>query len=156
MSVSVESEPVDPAMVHVRTLSAMRSARGHLKVYALKLVVFGVAAFLVLRLTPSLARALTSLERISWQWLVIVLALEVLSELGYVVAWRHTVDPERVLDRTACGLRLQEATRSIPEISWFPEPAHDDRKLKGCAQKVQRGCSEGPKRPGNPARNLSY
>lgn len=84
----------------------MRSARGHLKGYALRLLIFAVAAFLLLRLTPSLAQALNGLERVSWQWLVVVLALETLSELGYVVAWRQIVDPERVLERTACGRRL--------------------------------------------------
>jgi uncharacterized membrane protein YbhN (UPF0104 family) len=84
----------------------MRSARGHLKVYALRLLIFGVAAFLLLRLIPSLTQALNSLERVSWQWLVVVLALETLSELGYVVAWGQIVDPDRVLERTACGRRL--------------------------------------------------
>jgi uncharacterized membrane protein YbhN (UPF0104 family) len=106
VSVAVESEARAPGATHHQTLSAMRSARDRLKGYALKLVIFGVAAFLLLRLTPSLAHALSSLERISWRWLVLVLALETLSELGYVVAWRQVVDPERVLERTACGGRL--------------------------------------------------
>src|SRR5207245_10640274 len=34
------------------------------------------------------------------------LALEALSELGYVLAWRRIVDPERTLDRTGRGGRL--------------------------------------------------
>jgi uncharacterized membrane protein YbhN (UPF0104 family) len=106
VSVAIAREAPDSAAVHIRTLSAMGLARGHLKGYALKLLIFAVAAFLLLRLTPSLGQALNSLERVSWQWLVAVVALETLSELGYVVAWRQIVDPERVLERTACGRRL--------------------------------------------------
>jgi uncharacterized membrane protein YbhN (UPF0104 family) len=103
---AVASEPLVPAAVHHRTLSALRSARGHLKGYALRLLIFAVVAFLLLRLTPSLTQALNSFGRVSWQWLVVVLALEILSELGYVVAWRQIVDPERMLERTGCGRRL--------------------------------------------------
>jgi uncharacterized membrane protein YbhN (UPF0104 family) len=104
--VAVESEPVVPAAVHHRTLSALRAARGHLKGYTLRLLLFGVGAFLLLRLTPSLTQALNSLGRASWKWLAVALALETLSELGYVVAWRQMVDPDRVLERTGCGRRL--------------------------------------------------
>ena len=103
---AVKSETPAPAAVDHRTLSGLRSARGHLKEYALRLLVFGVAAFLLLRLTPSLAQALESLGRVSWQWLVVALALETLSELGYVVAWRQIVDPDRVVEREGRGRRL--------------------------------------------------
>ena len=106
VSVAVESEPPEPAAVHHRTLSGLRSARGHLKGYALRLLIFGVVAFLLLRLIPSLTQAGESLGRVSWQWLLIGLALETLSELGYVVAWRQIVDPERVLEREGRGRRL--------------------------------------------------
>jgi uncharacterized membrane protein YbhN (UPF0104 family) len=106
VSVAVESEPHASAAVQHRTLSGLRSARGHLKGYALRLLIFGVVAFLLLRLTPSLAQAAESLGRVSWQWLLIALALETLSELGYVVAWRQIVDPDRVLEREGRGRRL--------------------------------------------------
>jgi uncharacterized membrane protein YbhN (UPF0104 family) len=106
VSVAVESEPLAPAAVHHRTVSALRAARGHLKGHALKLLLFGVIAFLLLRLTPSLTQAFDSLGRVAWQWLVLVLALETLSELGYVVAWRQIVDPDRVLEQTGCGRRF--------------------------------------------------
>jgi hypothetical protein len=43
---------------------------------------------------------------VSWRWLLVALALETLSELGYVLAWRRIVDPERTLDRTGHGGRL--------------------------------------------------
>jgi uncharacterized membrane protein YbhN (UPF0104 family) len=106
VSVAVESEALAQTAVHHRTLSALRSARGHLKGYALRLLIFVVAAFLLLRLTPSLTQALHSFGRVSWQWLVVVLVLEILSEIGYVVAWRRIVDPDRMLEQTACGRGL--------------------------------------------------
>ena len=106
MSVAVDSEPPAPAAPHHRTLSGLRSARGHLRGYALRLLIFGVVVFLLLRLIPSLTKAAESLVRVSWLWLLIALALETLSELGYVVAWRQIVDPDRVLEREGRGRRL--------------------------------------------------
>jgi uncharacterized membrane protein YbhN (UPF0104 family) len=101
-----EADVAHAAVHHHRALSALAAARGHLKGYALRLLIFCVGAFLLLRLTPSLAQALNSLRRVSWQWLLVALALETLSELGYVLAWRRIVDPERTLDRTGRGGRL--------------------------------------------------
>jgi uncharacterized membrane protein YbhN (UPF0104 family) len=100
------SEPVVPHAVSHRTVGALRSVRGHLRKFGLRLVVFGVLAFLLLRLVPSLAQALDDLERVSWLWLIAALALETLSEIGYVVAWRQIVDPERVLEQEGRGRRL--------------------------------------------------
>jgi uncharacterized membrane protein YbhN (UPF0104 family) len=104
--VTLGRKPVVPEAVSHHTLSALRSVRGHLRKFALRLLVFGVLAFLLLRLVPSLAQALHNLERVSWLWLVAALALETLSELGYVVAWRQVVDPERVLEQEGRGRRL--------------------------------------------------
>jgi uncharacterized membrane protein YbhN (UPF0104 family) len=104
--VTRESEPVVPHAVSHHTVGALRSVRGHLHKYALRLVVFGVLAFLLLRLVPSLAQALDNLERVSWLWLAGALALETISEIGYVVAWRQIVDPERVLEQDGRGRRL--------------------------------------------------
>jgi uncharacterized membrane protein YbhN (UPF0104 family) len=104
--VTRESEPVVLHAVSHRTLGALRSARGHLRKFALRLVVFGVVAFLLLRLIPTLAQAIDNLERVSWLWLAGALALETLSEIGYVVAWRRIVDPERVLEQEGRGRRL--------------------------------------------------
>src|ERR1700722_17337467 len=95
-----------PHAVSHRTVDALRSVRGHLRKFGLRLVVFGVLAFLLLRLVPSLAQALGDLERVSWLWLIAALALETLSEIGYVVAWRQIVDPERVLEQDGRGRRL--------------------------------------------------
>jgi uncharacterized membrane protein YbhN (UPF0104 family) len=87
-------------------VGALRAVRGHLRQFAIRLLIFGVLAFLLLRLVPSLAQALGDLERVSWLWLLAALALETLSEIGYVVAWRQIVDPERVLEQEGRGRRL--------------------------------------------------
>jgi len=102
----LDSEPVVPQAVSHHHVSALRFVRSHLRKAVLRLLIFGVLAFLLFRLAPSLARALRDLERVSWQWLVAALALETLSEIGYVVAWRRVVDPERVLGRAGRGRRL--------------------------------------------------
>jgi uncharacterized membrane protein YbhN (UPF0104 family) len=104
--VTRESEPVAPDAATHHTLDALRSVRGHLRKFGLRLLFFGVLAFLLFRLVPSLAQALGDLERVSWLWLLAALALETLSEIGYVVAWRQIVDPERVLERDGRGRRL--------------------------------------------------
>jgi uncharacterized membrane protein YbhN (UPF0104 family) len=101
--VTRESERVVPHAVSHHTVAALRSARGHLRKFALRLLVFGVLAFLLLRLVPSLAQALDNLGRVSWLWLLAALVLETLSEIGYVVAWRQIVDPERVLEQEGRG-----------------------------------------------------
>jgi len=95
-----------PHAVSHHTAGALRSARGHLRKFALRLVFFGVLAFLLLRLVPSLEQALHDLEGVSWPWLVAALGLETLSEIGYVVVWRQIVDPERVLEQEGRGRRL--------------------------------------------------
>jgi uncharacterized membrane protein YbhN (UPF0104 family) len=104
--VTRESEPIVPHAVAHHTADALRSVRDHLRKFALRLLAFGVFAFLLLRLVPSLTQALSSLERVSWLWLLAALALETISEIGYVVAWRQIVDPERVLEQDGRGRRL--------------------------------------------------
>jgi uncharacterized membrane protein YbhN (UPF0104 family) len=104
--VTRESEPVVPHTVVHHTVDALKSVRDHLRKFALRLLAFGVFAFLLLRLVPSLAQALSNLERVSWLRLLAALALETISEIGYVVAWRQIVDPERVLEQDGRGRRL--------------------------------------------------
>jgi len=87
---------------------ALGHAKRHLKRSALKLVGYLAAAYLVLRLVPTLERALESLEHVSSVWLVGAIALEVVSETGFVVAWRAVVDPERVLDAEGRGRRMDQ------------------------------------------------
>jgi Lysylphosphatidylglycerol synthase TM region len=87
---------------------ALGDAKRHLQKSALKLVGYVVAAYLVLRLIPTLERGLHSLEHVSGAWLAGAIALEVISESGFVVAWREIVDPERVLERDGRGRRMDQ------------------------------------------------
>ena len=57
-----ESEPVVAHAVSHHTVAALRLVRGHLRKFGLRLILFAVFAFLLLRLVPSLAQALESLE----------------------------------------------------------------------------------------------
>jgi uncharacterized membrane protein YbhN (UPF0104 family) len=91
-----------------QTHRALRDVRSHLRRSALKLLGYLVVAYLVLRLIPTLNEALTSLKRVSWGWVVGAIALEVLSETGFVVSWRGIVDPDRVLERDGRGRRMDQ------------------------------------------------
>jgi hypothetical protein len=91
-----------------QTRRALGDVRRHLRRSALRLAGFVVVAYLVLRLIPTLNRALTSLKRVSWGWVVGAIALEVLSETGFVVSWRRIVDPDRVLQRDGRGWRMDQ------------------------------------------------
>jgi hypothetical protein len=91
-----------------RSRLALSDAKRHLQKSTLKLVGYAVAAYLVLRLVPTLEKALHSLEHVSWEWLVGAIALEVVSETGFVVCWRGIVDPEHVLERDGRGHRMDQ------------------------------------------------
>jgi uncharacterized membrane protein YbhN (UPF0104 family) len=71
-----------------------------------------VAGYLIVRLIPSLEQALRSLEEVKWPWLILAVAIEIMSELGYVLSWRAIVDPEDVLSGEGRGERI--ATR----VAW--------------------------------------
>jgi uncharacterized membrane protein YbhN (UPF0104 family) len=87
---------------------ALGDAKKHLQKSALKFVGYLAAAYLVLRLIPTLEQALHSLEHVSWEWLVGAIAIEVLSETGFVISWRGVVDPERVLERDGRSRRMDQ------------------------------------------------
>ncbi len=87
---------------------ALGDAKHHLQKSGLKLVGFAVAAYLVLRLIPTLEQALNSLKHVSWEWVIGAVAIEVLSETGFVISWRGVVDPERVLERDGRGRRMDQ------------------------------------------------
>jgi hypothetical protein len=87
---------------------ALGDAKHHLQKLALKLVGYLVAAYLVLRLVPTLEEALRSLEHVAWEWVVGAIAIEVLSETGFVISWRGVVDPERTLERDGRGRRMDQ------------------------------------------------
>ena len=87
---------------------ALGDAKKHLRKSAIKLVGYLVAAYLVLRLIPTLEQALHSLAHVSWEWIVGAIATEVVSETGFVISWRGVVDPERVLERDGRGRRMDQ------------------------------------------------
>jgi uncharacterized membrane protein YbhN (UPF0104 family) len=91
---------------------ALSDVKRHLQKSALKLVGYLVVAYVVLKLIPTLKQALHSLEHVSWEWLLGALALEVLSELGFVLAWGAIVDPQKLLDRDGRGRRTDD------EVAW--------------------------------------
>src|SRR6516164_1204276 len=80
---------------HARHLLA--EVRSHLKQRALRLVGFLLVVYAVLKLIPALEQALHALENATWEWVVALIALEVLSEAGFVFAWSAIVDPQNVL-----------------------------------------------------------
>jgi uncharacterized membrane protein YbhN (UPF0104 family) len=85
---------------------ALRDTGRHLRGRALKLAGYLLVAFVVLKLIPALKGALQSLGHVSVLWLLAALALELLSEMGFVVAWTAIVDPENVLGREGGGRRM--------------------------------------------------
>ena len=104
---AVDSSQVESAPARHNRL-ALKDAKKHLQKSALKLIGYLAAAYLVLRLIPTLEQALHSLEHVSWEWIVGAIATEVLSETGFVVAWRGVVDPEHVLERDGRGRRMDQ------------------------------------------------
>jgi uncharacterized membrane protein YbhN (UPF0104 family) len=81
----------------------LRAGERWLRKAGLRLVIYGIAAYLLVRLIPSLQEALEDLERPSWWWLAIMVALEVISESGFVVSFHAIVDPESRLGREGHG-----------------------------------------------------
>jgi uncharacterized membrane protein YbhN (UPF0104 family) len=69
----------------------------------LRLLGYGIAAYLVIRLIPALREALEYLERPSWWWVAIVVVLEIISEIGFVISWHAIVDPESRLGEDGRG-----------------------------------------------------
>src|SRR5271154_2524379 len=87
--------PTRPGVAHPhRSRHALDAAKGRLQKRALKLAGYLIVAYLVVKLIPSLEQALRSLQRVRWEWVVAAIAVEVLSETGFVVSWRAIVDPE--------------------------------------------------------------
>jgi uncharacterized membrane protein YbhN (UPF0104 family) len=99
---------VDPSTHGHRARRALADAKRHLRSRVVKLAELVLAAYVVLKLIPALKGTLHSLEHVSWQWLLAALALEGLSELGFVVAWSAIVDPDNVLGRNDRGRRMDD------------------------------------------------
>jgi uncharacterized membrane protein YbhN (UPF0104 family) len=95
---------------HVRR--ALSNAKGHLLASALKLAGYVAVAYVVLKLIPALKEALRNLEHVSWEWVLGAIAFELLSELGFVAAWRAVVDPQELLAREGRGRRVDD------DVAW--------------------------------------
>src|SRR5271166_3623771 len=89
-----------------RARRALGTARRHLRGSALRLLGYLASVYLVLKLIPALRQALASLEHVRWQWLLGAVAVETLSELGFVTSWRAIVDPENLLGRDGGDRRI--------------------------------------------------
>jgi len=97
---------LSPQAHHAR--ASLADVRRHLRGRTLKLAGYALVAFAVLKLIPALKQALHSLELVSWEWVLAAIALEVLSETGFVVAWSAIVDPQNVLADGGRGRRMDE------------------------------------------------
>jgi uncharacterized membrane protein YbhN (UPF0104 family) len=82
---------------------ALRAGERWLRKAGVRLLVYGIAAYLLIRLIPALREALEDLERPSWWWLAVVFVLEIASETGFVISWHGVVDPESRLGRGGRG-----------------------------------------------------
>jgi uncharacterized membrane protein YbhN (UPF0104 family) len=92
----MSAQPAPPP--HRRLLDA-GALRRHLRRSVLRLLGYAVLAVLVLKLAPGLEEAVESLGHVSWAWVAGAVALETISELGYVLSWHAIVDPENLLSK---------------------------------------------------------
>src|SRR5256885_415684 len=88
-----------------RSWRALGHARHYLQRSALRLAGYLVVAYVVLKLIPSLEQALRSLADARWELVLAALALETLSEVGFVLSWQAIVDPDDLLSREGRGQR---------------------------------------------------
>src|SRR5271168_4198035 len=102
-AVSVSSRRRSAQAHHTRR--ALSYAKAHLQRSALRLAAYLLTAYLILKLVPALEQALSSLEHVSWPWVLGALTLETVSELGFVVSWSAIVDPEGLLIAEGRGRR---------------------------------------------------
>jgi uncharacterized membrane protein YbhN (UPF0104 family) len=103
---------LDGSLPEHRARRVLSDVKRHLQKSALKLVGYLLAAYVVLKLIPTLKQALRSLEHVSWEWVLGALAIEVLSELGFVLAWGAIVDPQKLLDGDGRGRRTDD------DVAW--------------------------------------
>jgi uncharacterized membrane protein YbhN (UPF0104 family) len=94
------------------TRRALSAGLTQLQKRALKALGYVVLAYMLLRLLPALKQAVHSLEHVRWEWIVGAVALEVLSEFGYVQAWRAIVDRDSLLAADGRG------TRTATHAAW--------------------------------------
>ena len=102
-SVEVNKQP--DRGLHLRRHRLLHEARKLLTRRVLKLIAFVVFAYLILQLGPGLEKALKDLKGVTWQWIGGAVAIETLSETGYVVSWRGILDPDNRLREIEGGSR---------------------------------------------------
>jgi uncharacterized membrane protein YbhN (UPF0104 family) len=89
-----------------RTRHLLSEARGHLTKRALRLVGFVVFVYLFLKIIPGLEKALEDLKNVDLKWVIGAMAVETLSEVGYVISWRGILDPDDLLRQGGRGKHL--------------------------------------------------
>ena len=89
-----------------RTRHALAEARKHLGHRALRLLGFVLFVYVFLKLIPGLEKALKDLENVKFEWVVGAMAVETVSEIGYVVSWRGILDPDNLLRKDGRGKHL--------------------------------------------------
>jgi hypothetical protein len=99
---------VGPSAHLDRARHALGHAKTHLRHRVVELVGFLVVVYAVLKFIPALEQAFNALKHASWEWVVALIAIEVLSETGFVFAWSRIVDPDHVLTRDGRGRRMDE------------------------------------------------
>jgi uncharacterized membrane protein YbhN (UPF0104 family) len=103
-------QPVPAGTPTRRTRRALSAGLTRLQKRALKALGYLVLGYLLFRLLPALKQALHSLEHVRREWIVGAVALELLSEFGYVQSWRAIVDRDGLLAADGRGRRT--ATRA--------------------------------------------
>jgi uncharacterized membrane protein YbhN (UPF0104 family) len=107
---AVADQPASAGTPTRHTRRALSAGLTRLQKRALKALGYVVLIYLLFRLWPALNQALHSLEHVRWEWIVGAVALELLSEFGYVQAWRAIVDQDGLLAADGRGTRT--ATRA--------------------------------------------
>jgi uncharacterized membrane protein YbhN (UPF0104 family) len=92
---------------------ALRFAKGDLQRRALELAGLLLVAYVVLKFIPALEQALHALQHASWEWVLALFAIEIMSETGFVFAWGRIVDPQDVLAQGGRGRRMDQ------RIAWM-------------------------------------
>ena len=89
-----------------RTRHVLGEARKHLGHRALRLLGFVLFVYVFLKLIPGLEKALKDLQNVKFEWVVGAMAVETVSEIGYVVSWRGILDPDNLLRKDGRGKHL--------------------------------------------------
>ena len=91
---------------------ALAEVKPHLKHRAIELAGFVLVVYVVLKFIPAFEKALHAIEHASWEWVLALVAIEVLSETGFVFAWSGVVDPDDMLAHGGTGRRMDE------QVAW--------------------------------------